>query len=319
MGVNAMQTLVLGGNGFIGSHLVDQLLVGGHRVRVFDRGPERLRDPLPSVEYFSGEFNDLTLLAEALNHVDVVYHLISTTVPATSNMDPVGDITGNLINTVRLLELMRLQSVPRIVFFSSGGTVYGKPESSPIPESHPLRPISSYGVVKVAIENYLHMFYDLHGIEYVALRASNPYGARQGHTGLQGVIGTYISRLYAGLPIEVWGTGEIVRDFIYVEDLAALCVEAGASDAVGCFNAGFGEGATILETIELISQSTGIDIKPVFTPGRSFDVTHAVLNTTKARKVFGWQPTITLKEGISRTVDSYNASRDEEKSILKVA
>ncbi len=314
-----MQALVLGGNGFIGSHLVDQLLVGGHRVRVYDRGPEKFRDPLPSVEYFSGEFNDVTLLAEALSNVDVVYHLISTTVPATSNMDPVGDINGNLINTVKLLELMRMQSIPRIVYFSSGGTVYGKPESSPISESHPLRPISSYGVVKVAIENYLHMFHELHGIGYVALRASNPYGARQGHAGLQGVIGTYISRLYNGQPIEVWGTGEIVRDFIHVEDLTRLCVRAGASDVVGAFNAGYGEGATILEVIDLISQATTIEIKPVFKPGRSFDVPHAVLDTTKAREQLNWQPTIALEQGIAHTVDSYSASQYEQDSLPKAA
>ena len=315
-----MQALVLGGNGFIGSHLVDQLLVCGHRVRVFDRGPERFRDPIPSVEYRTGEFNDHPLLAEALTNVDVVYHLISTTVPATSNMDPVADINGNLINTVKLLELMRLQSVPRIVYFSSGGTVYGKPETSPIPESHPLRPISSYGVVKVAIENYLHMFYELHGVEYVALRASNPYGARQGHAGLQGVIGTYITHLYDGLPIEVWGTGEIVRDFIHVDDLTSLCVKAGAADVVGIYNAGYGKGATVLEIIELIAQSTGINIKPVFKPGRSFDVPHVVLDISKAQQELAWEPIISLKSGIIRTVDSFATSyMDKDQPMPKAA
>ena len=300
--VLSMQVLVLGGNGFIGSHLVDQLLSSGNKVRVYDRGPEKFRDPLKAVEYFAGEFNDSALLAEAMNGVDIVYHLISTTVPSTSNLNPVEDINGNLINTVKLLDLMRQQEVNRIVYLSSGGTVYGKPESSPIVEEHPLRPISSYGVVKVSIENYLHMYHDLYGIDYVSLRASNPYGVRQGHAGLQGVIGTYINRLFSGSPIEVWGTGEVVRDFIYVEDLARLGVAAGHSKAVGCYNAGYGKGASILEIIDIIAGCSKIDIQPVFKPGRSFDVPHAVLNIEKAKAEFGWAPQVSLEEGIARTI-----------------
>lgn len=315
-----MQSLVLGGNGFIGSHLVDQLLESGSRVRVFDRGPESFRSPLPSVDYFTGDFNDVAKLAEALINVDVVYHLISTTVPSTSNMDPVADITGNLINTVKLLDLMRLQSVPRIVYLSSGGTVYGLPKLSPIPETHPLQPISSYGVIKVAIENYLHMFYELHGIEYVALRASNPYGVRQGHAGLQGVIGTYINRLYDSLPIEVWGTGKIVRDFIHVEDLARLCVVAGLSKSIGKFNAGVGSGTSILRIIDIISGKSGIDINPVFKQGRSFDVPHAVLDIAKTKQEFDWQPLIQIEEGIARTLDSFEAIRaDSVENASKAA
>jgi len=297
-----MKALVLGGNGFIGSHLVDHLIDNGNRVRVFDRGPEKFRDPLPNVEYFMGEFNDLTLLAEALNGVDVVYHLISTTVPSTSNMDPVGDIGGNLINTVKLLDLMRQNSTPKIVYLSSGGTVYGTPDYSPIEESHPLRPISSYGIVKVAIENYLNMFHELHGISYIVLRASNPYGARQGHNGLQGVIGTYINCLNDGTPIEVWGTGEIVRDFIHIEDLVQLCNQAGNSTITGVFNAGSGQGASILEIIDMISECSDIEIKPIFKPGRSFDVPHVVLDISKVKQELNWVPKVGLRDGILQTL-----------------
>lgn len=182
-----MKALVLGGCGFIGSHLVDRLLASGHKVRVLDRAPELYRAPIANVDYRFGDFADAPLLAEALEGIEVVYHLISTTVPPTSNLDPVADVEGNLINTLRLLQLMVQKNIPKIVFLSSGGTVYGIPETVPIPESHPLRPICSYGVVKVAIENYFQMFHQLHGLVYVVLRASNPYGERQGHAGVQGV------------------------------------------------------------------------------------------------------------------------------------
>ena len=157
-----MKALVIGGCGFIGSHVVDQLLARNIDVRVFGRRPEAFRAPLPQVDYVTGDLADTSRIFEALSGVDAVIHLASTTVPATSNLDPVADITGNLIATVHLLEVMRSAGVRKIIYLSSGGTVYGVPETFPIAESHPLRPISSYGIVKVAIENYLFMEQRLH-------------------------------------------------------------------------------------------------------------------------------------------------------------
>lgn len=296
-----MKALVLGGCGFIGSHLVDSLLASGHQVRVFDRSPELFRQPLAKVDYRFGNFSDTSLLAEALEGVDVVYHLISTTVPSTSNLDPVADVQSNLISTIRLLQLMVQKQIPRIVYLSSGGTVYGIPEMVPIPETHPLRPICSYGVVKVAIENYLHMFHQLHEMQYVVLRASNPYGERQGHAGVQGVIGTFMRKIKAGEPIEIWGDGNIVRDFIYVGDLAELSVQAGMSKVCGIFNAGSGVGCSIKEIVKDLSVVTGQVINPEFRAGRGFDVPRVVLDISKARSTFGWEPQVPLMEGVTRS------------------
>ena len=147
---------------------------------MLDRRPEMFRAPLPSVEYVMCDLADTAQIYEALAGVDAVVHLASTTVPATSNLDPAADITGNLVAMVRLLEVMRSTEVRKMVYLSSGGTVYGVPQTDPVREDHPLNPISSYGIVKVAIENYLFMEHKLHGLQYVALRASNPYGPRQG-------------------------------------------------------------------------------------------------------------------------------------------
>jgi len=221
-----MKVLVLGGNGFIGSHVVDQLLAAGHKVRVFDRSAERYRDPIKQVEYRLGRFDDTFQVAEALQGMDAVCHLISTTVPGTSNLDPVADVKNNLINTLNLLEQMRKKGLRRILYLSSGGTVYGNPESSPISENHPLKPISSYGIVKVAIEKYLFMYQQLYGLQPVILRPSNPYGPRQGHAGVQGLIGTLLARAFSGETLEIWGDGSIVRDYMHVSDLARLCVVA---------------------------------------------------------------------------------------------
>ena len=298
-----MRVLVIGGCGFIGSHVVD-VLVGQHcRVRVLDRRPESFRPPVPEVEYLAGDLSDTALLAEALSGMTAVIHLASTTVPATSNMDPVADITGNLIASVRLLQVMRTVGVRHLVYLSSGGTVYGIPQADPVAEDHPLRPVSSYGVVKVAVENYLHMERHLHGLRCCILRPSNPYGPRQGHTGLQGVIGTYLWNVLRNEPVEVWGDGSVVRDFIHVRDLAELCVAALHSDRSGIFNAGSGEGASINRIVEAVCRAAGREVTPVYKPGRAFDVPRVVLDIARARDAFGWAPRIGLMPGIAGTWD----------------
>jgi len=298
-----MKALILGGNGFIGSHVVDALIKEGHKVRVFDRGPELYRSPLSDVDYRLASFSDVPALAEALEGIDVVYHLISTTVPSTSNLDPLGDIEGNLINTVKLLQLMVQKGVRRIVYLSSGGTVYGTPEILPIPESHPLHPICSYGIVKVAIEDYLFMYESLHEIQPIVLRVSNPYGERQTHSGVQGVIGTFLNKVINNERIEVWGDGSIVRDFIHVKDLADVCLIAGRDDfTTGTFNVGSGEGYSIRDILDGISHALKSKVPHEFKPGRAYDVPRVVLDISKVNNKFGWYPTINLNDGLSATL-----------------
>jgi len=300
-----MKILLIGGSGFIGSHVTDALVAHGLQVRVFDRRPEAFRAPLPQVEYHLGDFTDTSQLFEALSGIDAIIHLASTTVPATANLDPVADITGNLIGTVRLLEMIRTTGPRKIVYLSSGGTVYGIPATDSVSETHPLRPISSYGIVKVAIENYLHMEHALHGLEHVILRASNPYGPRQGRLGVQGIIGTHLWKIAHGEPVEIWGDGSVVRDFIHVRDLAQLCVNAVLSNAVGCFNAGSGIGGSINTIVAAINDTITKHgqqaVVPIHKPGRTFDVPRIVLDISRARQAFGWSPRISLHEGLSDT------------------
>jgi UDP-glucose 4-epimerase len=155
--------------------------------------------------------------------------------------------------------------------------------------------------VKVAIENYLQMYHQLNGLEYVILRASNPYGERQGHAGVQGVIGTFMERVHTDQVIEIWGDGNVVRDFIYAGDLAELCVLAGNADITGIFNAGSGEGSSINQIVNSLSNVTGRKIDPVYREGRSYDVSSVVLDSTKARAAFGWSPKTGLKDGLDRS------------------
>lgn len=296
-----MKFLVLGGSGFIGSHVVDAALENGHSVRVFDRTEERFRPTPEAVEFVQGNLDDTATLAEALIGVDIVFHLISTTVPTTANLDPIADIQGNLIATVRLMELMRRHGLQRMLYLSSGGTVYGVPKTEVVPEAHPLNPISSYGIVKVAIENYIRMEQSVHGLRPIILRPSNPFGPRQGHGGVQGVIGTYMWRLAQRESMQLWGDGSIVRDFINVRDLAQLCVTCAEQDTIGTFNAGAGEGHSIREIIDGIATVSGLQVEPEIKPGRAFDVPRIVLDIDAATRATGWRPQVNFEDGLAET------------------
>lgn len=295
-----MKTLVLGGNGFIGSHIVDELLAAGHQVSVFDRSHEAWRKPLASVNYFLGDFSDAPLLTEALQGMDAVVHLISTTVPSTSNLNPIDDIRSNLENSVRLFQIMTSSGVERIIFLSSGGTVYGIPSILPIPETHPLDPICSYGIVKVAIEKYLGMFEHLHGLKPLIIRASNPFGPRQGHEGVQGVISTFMRKGLTGERIVIWGDGSIKRDYLYVSDLAGICRVGLESGLNGIFNAGMGTGFTLIEIVRMIEAAAGVKLDMEYKPSRPFDVREVVLDIGKAKKLLNWEPETSMQEGLSR-------------------
>jgi UDP-glucose 4-epimerase len=293
-----MKILVLGGNGFIGSHVVDELLEAEHEVRVFGRRHEVWRKPLPAVNYYLGDFSNVPLLAEALQGVDAVIHLISTTVPSTSNLDPIADIQSNLENSVRLFQVMVSVNVKRIIFLSSGGTVYGIPSLLPVPETHPLNPICSYGVVKVAIEKYLGMFEHLFGLKPLIIRASNPFGPRQGHEGVQGVVSTFMQKILSGEKVTIWGDGSTKRDYLYVTDLARICRMAAESELTGVFNVGSGRGLTLVELAGMIEKASGMKLNIEYKAGRPYDVPEIVLNIEKAKTLLNWEPEITLQEGL---------------------
>lgn len=304
-----MKILVLGGNGFIGSHLVDVLIEKGHKVRVFDRFPEKYRQPLGQVDYCFSSFEDNFALVEALEGIDLVYHLISTTVPSNSNLNPIGDIESNLHPSVRLLKGMIHCKVKRIIFLSSGGTVYGNPLKIPISESHPLQPLCSYGVVKVAIEHYLQMFQRLHNIQPLIFRVSNPFGPRQGHLGVQGIIATFLSNIIKEEYLNVWGNGSISRDYIYISDLIRLLAVAAESDETGIFNVGSGKSTEINEIIQTICRVTGKNPVVRYEPSRDFDVQKIVLDICKVRQRFDWYPRVEMDEGINLHWNWFNQIR----------
>ncbi len=298
-----MKCLVLGGNGFIGSHLVDRLLAEGHQVRVFDRYEERYRSPLDTVHYHYGDLGNHGLLSSALDNIEVVFHLINTTVPKTSNDDPAFDLNSNAIETIFLLEQCVKQKIHKIIFISSGGTVYGMPDILPIKEDSSTNPLCSYGISKLTIEKYMSLFHYLYGLDYTIVRPSNPYGSRQNPFGIQGAIPVFLANVIRNETIEIWGDGEIVRDYIFIDDLADGIYKAAFTNTTSrIFNLGSGEGISLNSILAVIRNTTKREVKHKYTQKRLFDVPAIYLDITRAKEELGWIPTTTLETGINKTL-----------------
>ncbi len=293
---------MVGGGGFIGTHLVERLVERGDPVRVYNRSPNRFRALPVGAEYVEGELGNHGLIRESVEGMQTVFHLASNTLPKTSNDDPIYDVRSNLVDTLQLLEACVEAGVGKVVFASSGGTVYGPPETVPIAEDHPNNPISSYGIVKLAIEKYLGLFHHLYGLDYASLRISNPYGPYQDPAGQQGAIGVFLHRILTGQPISIWGDGGVVRDYLYISDLVdAMELAAETETERKVFNVGYGRGASLNELLDTIAGVVGERSEVEYLPARALDVPVSVLDITRARGDLGWAPKTNLVEGIART------------------
>lgn len=297
--------LVLGGSGFIGSHLVEGLLKKGYFVRVFDNfrlGMANLQTVTDEVEIVNDDFLNDNVVSRSLKGVDYVFHYISTTVPSTAIKDPIYDVETNLIGSVKLLQGVVASNVKRVIFPSSGGTIYGEPTRLPVCETDAASPMDPYGITKLAIENYLKYFNSAYGLDYLVLRYSNPYGERQNPHGSQGVIPAFLNKIKMGERPVIYGDGSTVRDYIYVCDaieatIAAL--ERKTKDKV--FNVGSGEGTSLNQLIDIMSDVVGLQIRPDYVRDFMVRVQKIVLDVSRIREEVGWKPSTALQEGIQRT------------------
>lgn len=300
-----MRITIFGGGGFIGSAIADRLLLEGHAVRIFERPRvERYRKftSHEDVEWVAGDLFSTHDVANAIHGTDAVVHLVSTTLPKNSNDDPIYDVQSNLVGTLQMLNAMVASKVHRIVFISSGGTVYGSPKYLPIDEAHPTDPQVSYGITKLAIEKYLLMYGRLHGIRPTILRVANPYGERQRIETAQGAVGVFVQRALQGLPVEIWGDGSVTRDFLYVSDVADAFAKAiGYSGDQSIFNISSGVGTSLNQLIEAVEDVVGLPVARVYAEARAFDVPISVLCNDAARRELGWVPNVAMNDGIART------------------
>jgi UDP-glucose 4-epimerase len=297
------KALVTGGNGFIGSHLVDALVAQGYQVRVLDLFDRRF-DRLPQgVEWIRSDINTEYAIRECVVGTDTVFHLAWTSIHETATRDPLMDMTTNLQPSVRLMDESCHAGVQRFVFLSSAGTAYGRARYLPVDEEHPTDPISAYGVTKLAVEKYLHMYQHLYGLDYVVLRPSVPYGPGQDPRRRQGAISVFLYRLATGQPIEIWGDGTVIRDYFYIDDLVTAVLSAATLETPGerVFNIGGGRGYSLNELLQVIKGVTGQQPQVVYGPGRAFDVPALVLDTARAATHLQWAPQVDLITGVART------------------
>ncbi|WP_244847107.1 NAD-dependent epimerase/dehydratase family protein [Caballeronia sp. SL2Y3] len=301
-----MNALITGGFGFIGSHLANYLVSEGWHVKIVDIEGAVPCIPLPpeNVTTIYGKYFDPVVMQNSLVDVDVCFHLASSVGPANSNDKVTFDIETNLIGTIQLLEAMRQSGVGRIVYLSSGGTVYGGPHSVPITEDMHGAPSCSYGIVKKTVEHYLSLYQKLHDLEYNVIRLANPYGVGQRLHANQGVIANFIGKILSNAPLEIWGDGSVVRDYVYIADVIRAIGIAATSEARNdVFNIGSGVGLSLAQIVDLLKNECGLDFQVNYTPSRKVDQPINVLDISKAKQRLGWSPKVSITEGIGRTLE----------------
>jgi UDP-glucose 4-epimerase len=255
----------------------------------------------PNFELFEGDLVSEADVTDALVGCEVCFHLVSTTLPKSSNADPVFDVESNVLGTVRLLTHAVKSGLRKIIYVSSGGTIYGAPIQLPIPESHPTNPVCSYGISKLAIEKYLGLFHQLHGLDFTVLRIANPYGERQRTYASQGAVAVFLGKVLRGEPVEIWGDGSVVRDYIHIADVVdALLAAFERTGNEHVFNIGAGHGHSLNELLDIIEKVTGRSANRRYLPGRAFDVPASVLSIALAQQSLGWSPKVDFELGLAR-------------------
>jgi UDP-glucose 4-epimerase len=300
------RVLVMGGLGFIGSHLCRALLERGYRVHIFDKlycSHRLIADIEERVEIHEGDMLKAEDVLDALQGVEVAVNLVHTSVPGSSMSDPSHDLISNAGAAARWLPRIGETGLKRILYISSGGTVYGPARRLPIDEEHPTHPRCAYGISKLAVEKYTALYADLGGVAYRICRPSNVYGSGQHLNIGQGVIGVYLHRALHGLPLEVWGDGSQQRDFLFIDDfVAAIIALIGHQGEERIFNVSSGIGVTLNELITLVGEAAGKPVSVAHQEARPFDVHDNVLSNRLLTQATGWRPAVELAEGLRRII-----------------
>lgn len=299
------KALVIGGNGFIGSHLVDALLNLEWDVTVFDLNSRQYDSPPRRVNFIQGDLgNSITGIETIIEKsaADVVFHLAWNSIHETSLQDPVNDLVTNLTHSIRIIHACS-QSAKKIIFLSSGGAIYGPTDQKTISETHPVNPISPYGIGKLAVEKYLEMYHYLHGLNYAVVRPSVPFGPRQDYLKRQGAVAVFLYRVSQGLPVTIWGDGNNIRDYFYITDLIDAIIGCAKHDlhTNRIFNVGGSEGITLNQLLARVETVVGKKAVVDHQPARQFDPLQVVLDTQLIRNELGWMPQISFSEGMKKT------------------
>ncbi|MCS5478328.1 GDP-mannose 4,6-dehydratase [Corynebacterium sp. YIM 101645] len=308
-----MHTLVTGGAGFIGSHLVDLLLAEGHDVTVVDNLSHGRLDNLTDAQatgrltFIEADLLDVDFDALVATHrPEVIFHLAAQIDVRNSVTDPIHDAQTNILATIRMAEAARKHGVRKIIHTSSGGAIYGVPESFPVSEDTAVDPHSPYAASKYAGEVYLNTFRHLYGLDCSHIAPANVYGPRQDPHGEAGVVAIFAQRLLAGESTKVFGDGSNTRDYVFVGDVVrAFYLAAGEKGSGLRFNIGTAVETSDRQLHTLVTQAAGAPDDPEYAPARLGDVPRSALAYGRAREVLGWEPLTPITEGVAQTVEYF--------------
>lgn len=312
-----MNSILFGAGGFIGKNLAIKLSKNSeNRLTLVDKKKEffiDIKNDLSSNMLIrEDQFNEHSDFDSMLAGKDIVYHLVSTTIPATSNQHIAQEIAANVGVTVNMLEACVRCNVKKVIFFSSGGTVYGKDVSCPISEETITYPISSYGLQKITIEKLLYLYWYMYGLNYRVIRLSNPYGPYQRPNGVLGAITTFTYKALKDETITVYGDGSVVRDFIYIDDVVnAIENIVDGENGYYTYNVGCGYGTSINEILEVIGNVLAKELRVEYKAGRRVDVPENFLDISRYEECYGKLSRISLYEGIIKTADFMKRKNNE--------
>ncbi len=303
-----MRILVTGGAGFIGSHTVDALVERSHDVSIIDDLSSGKRGQVNAgARFYQADLRDARRVAEIVEQErpEVIYHLAAQMDVRRSVADPAFDAQVNLVGLLNLMEAARGRGLRRVIFASSGGAIYGEQDDFPCDEDHPCRPVSPYGVAKLASERYLFFYKNEYGIGYTALRYANVYGPRQDPHGEAGVVAIFCGRLLSGEPCTIYGDGRQTRDYVYVGDVAAANVAALEAQGDGPFNVGTGIETDVNRLYTELAQLAGVRKEAAYGAARPGEQRRSVISPERAGVKLGWQPRMSLRDGLSATFNYF--------------
>lgn len=299
-----MKVLVTGGAGFIGSHVVDLYLANGYEVVVVDDlSSGRISNLNPAATFYEVDIRSPQLQdVFERERPDFVNHHAAQIDVRRSVAEPVFDADVNVLGSLQVLELARHYEVARVVYISTGGAVYGEPQYLPCDEDHPIKPICQYGVSKHAVEHYLYLYHHLYGLDYTVLRYPNVYGPRQDPHGEAGVVAIFTGQMLRGEQAVINGDGLQERDFVYVGDCASANLLALQKERNGIYNLGSEQGTSVNQLFDVLRMIIHYDREAVHGPPKAGETRKIYLAAEKARRELGWQPEVSLAEGLERTV-----------------
>jgi len=307
-----MKILVTGGAGFIASHVVDAYIKEGYDVVVVDNLSSGNKSNLNSkAKFYNADITDVKAMDDIFKKEKptIINHHAAQIKVQASIRDPMNDAEINIKGSLNLLELCRKYQIKYFIYASSGGAGYGEPEKIPCPESHPIRPLSPYGITKHTVEHFLFYYHKTYGINYIVLKYANVYGPRQDPDGEAGVISIFAGACLKGKQPKIFGDGKNTRDYVFVEDVAKANVLAAKkllSDEIfaGEYNIGTGKETDVNYLAKKIKDLTGSKIRPAYAEAVN-EVHHIALDIKLAKKELGWQPLVDIDIGLKKTVDYF--------------